>query len=33
MDDSPLFMATWYGIATVIVAAAGAFLGARLLRW
>jgi hypothetical protein len=32
-DDSPLFMAAWYVIAVVIVALAGAILGARLLRW
>lgn len=32
-NDSPLFMAAWYAMATAIVAAAGALLGARLLRW
>lgn len=32
-DDSPLFLATWYVIATSIVTFAGAILGARLLRW
>lgn len=32
-DDSPLFLAAWYVIATLIVAGAGALLGARLLRW
>lgn len=32
-DDSPLFLAVWYVIATVIVALMGAVLGARLLRW
>lgn len=32
-NDSPLFMAAWYVIGTAIVAAAGAVLGARLLRW
>jgi hypothetical protein len=32
-DDSPLFLAVWYVIATVIVALAGAVLGARVLRW
>jgi hypothetical protein len=32
-DDSPLFVATWYTLATVIVMAAGALAGARLLRW
>jgi hypothetical protein len=32
-DDSPLFVATWYTAATVIVVAVGAILGERLLRW
>jgi hypothetical protein len=32
-NDSPLFLATWYVIATSIVTAAGALLGDRLLRW
>jgi len=32
-DDSPLFLATWYVIAILIVTFAGAILGARLLRW
>ncbi len=32
-DDSPLFLATWYVLATAIVTLAGAILGARLLRW
>jgi len=32
-DDSPFFVATWYGIATVIVVAVGALAGARFLRW
>jgi hypothetical protein len=32
-NDSPLFMSVWYAMATAIVAAAGALLGARLLRW
>jgi hypothetical protein len=32
-DDSPLFVATWYVLATAIVTAVGAFLGDRLLRW
>jgi hypothetical protein len=31
-DDSPLFVATWYGIATALVAAIGALAGSRLLR-
>lgn len=32
-DDSPLFVATWYSITIVLVAAIGAIAGARLLRW
>lgn len=32
-DDSPLFVACWYVIATAIVAGVGALLGGRLLRW
>ncbi|MFK0166566.1 NrsF family protein [Rhizobium sp. NPDC090279] len=32
-DDSPLFVATWYPIATTVVAAIGFFAGRRLLRW
>lgn len=32
-DDSPLFVATWYTLALVLVAAAGALLGRRLLAW
>ncbi|MDC7787093.1 NrsF family protein [Rhodoplanes sp. TEM] len=32
-DDSPLFVATWYSLATVLVVAAGALAGRRLLRW
>lgn len=32
-DDSPFFVAAWYGLAITIVTAVGAFLGARLLRW
>jgi hypothetical protein len=32
-DDSPLFVASWYPLATLIVAAVGAFAGDRLLRW
>lgn len=32
-DDSPLFVAVWYTTAIAIVAAAGALLGSRLLRW
>jgi hypothetical protein len=33
MDDSPLFVATWYTIATALVAAIGAMVGSRLLRY
>ncbi len=32
-DDSPLFVATWYPIATLICAVAGAFAGRRFLAW
>ena len=32
-DDSPLFVASWYPLATLIVVAAGAWAGDRLLRW
>jgi hypothetical protein len=32
-DDSPLFVAIWYVIATALVAALGAALGSRWLRW
>jgi len=32
-DDSPLFVATWYVIAVMIVTLVGALIGARLLRW
>jgi len=32
-DDSPLFVATWYPLATGIVALAGLFAGRRWLRW
>ena len=32
-DDSPLFVATWYSLATLIVMAVGALVGRRLLRW
>jgi hypothetical protein len=32
-DDSPLFVATWYPIATAMVTAVGAFIGARVLRF
>jgi hypothetical protein len=33
VDDSPLFVSTWYPLATAIVVAAGALLGRKLLRW
>lgn len=32
-DDSPLFVATWYVLATALVVAAGYVAGSRLLRW
>ena len=32
-DDSPLFVATWYSIATALVTTIGALVGARLLRF
>jgi hypothetical protein len=32
-DDSPLFVAVWYSLAIAGVAAVGALIGARLLRW
>jgi hypothetical protein len=32
-DDSPLFVMTWYLIATLIVTMAGYLIGRRLLRW
>jgi hypothetical protein len=32
-DDSPLFVATWYPIATCIVVIVGYFAGDRFLRW
>ena len=32
-DDSPLFVATWYTLAMMIVTAAGALVGRRLLQW
>jgi hypothetical protein len=32
-DDSPLFVATWYTIATALVTAVGALAGARVLRF
>lgn len=32
-DDSPLFVATWYGLAAVLTTAVGALLGRWLLDW
>jgi hypothetical protein len=32
-DDSPLFVATWYSIATALVTAIGALAGSRMLRF
>jgi hypothetical protein len=32
-DDSPLFVATWYTIATAVVTAIGAFAGSKILRY
>ena len=32
-DDSPLFVAAWYPLATAIVVLAGHALGRRLIRW
>jgi hypothetical protein len=32
-DDSPLFVATWYTVATALVTAIGALAGSRLLRF
>jgi hypothetical protein len=32
-DDSPLFVAVWYTLAAVLVAALGALLGSRVLRY
>jgi hypothetical protein len=32
-DDSPLFVATWYGAAIAFVTGIGAVLGKKLLRW
>lgn len=32
-DDSPLFVATWYTLATLSVMAIGGVVGARALRW
>lgn len=32
-DDSPLFVATWYGLAMMIVTVIGAVVGHKVLRW
>jgi hypothetical protein len=32
-DDSPLFVATWYVLAILVVMSVGAFAGSRFLRW
>ncbi len=32
-DDSPLFVASWYTLATAFVAGVGALLGSRVLRY
>jgi hypothetical protein len=32
-DDSPLFVATWYTIATTLVTAIGAYAGSKVLRY
>lgn len=32
-DDSPLFVAAWFGLAIAITAVIGAGIGARVLRW
>jgi hypothetical protein len=32
-DDSPLFVATWYTLATALVTALGALVGAKVLRY
>ena len=32
-DDSPLFVATWYTIATALVTAIGALIGSKVLRY
>jgi hypothetical protein len=32
-DDSPLFVATWYTLATLLVTAIGALVGSRVLRF
>jgi hypothetical protein len=32
-DDSPLFVASWYPLATLVVVAVGALAGRRFLQW
>jgi hypothetical protein len=32
-DDSPLFVVTWYTIATALVTAVGALVGSKVLRF
>ncbi len=32
-DNSPLFVVTWYPLATLIVVLAGALAGRKWLRW
>lgn len=32
-DDSPLFLASWYGIAITLVTVAGWMIGRRMLKW
>ncbi|MCA1456786.1 DUF1109 domain-containing protein [Bradyrhizobium sp. BRP22] len=32
-DDSPLFVATWYTLGTIVVAAIGALIGSKVLRY
>ena len=32
-DDSPLFVASWYPLASLITVAVGAVAGDRFLRW
>ncbi|MBL0407900.1 DUF1109 family protein [Microvirga aerilata] len=32
-DDSPLFVAAWYGLSITVISVLGAALGARWLRW
>jgi hypothetical protein len=32
-DDSPLFVATWYTLATALVTAVGALVGSKVLKY